>query len=79
MKEKVMVRIQEVNIWANLMESLENMEKYAKQDLTDYMEQMKEVPDDERADDWRNKNCIECSIKLKAIENIRVNILKAIG
>ncbi len=79
MKEKVLVRIQEVSIWANLMESLENMEMYAKRDLAEYTEQLNEVPAEERENDWRNKSCADCYTKLEAIENIRANILKAIG
>lgn len=82
MKEKIAVRIEEVQAWSSLMDSLEVMESGVRADMEDYSAQLKEeYPNGgkEMESSWRYKSLQTCKAKLKAYENICAVILKAMG
>lgn len=71
MKEKIMVRIEEVNIWGRLMENLESMEECARMDLSNYKKELEDLSEAEVRGDWRISEIAGRTNRLKAIENIR--------
>ena len=82
MKEKIAVRIVEVQIWGQLVENLDMWEKVARSDLEGYDRDLKEeYPDGgkEMQESWKYREMQTCKTKLAAIENIRATIFKAMG
>lgn len=82
MKEKIAVRIAEVQLWGQLAAELDMWESVARSDLEGYVRDMKEeYPDGgkEMQESWRYREMQTCKTKLAAIEGIRTVILKAMG
>ena len=81
MKEKIALRMEEVQVWGLLADALDTWERSTRADMAAYDECLKEqFPDvDYDKDCWNYQQRERCKNKLIAYENIRAVILKAMG
>ncbi len=80
MKEKIALRIAEVEAWGDLAVCLDNMEDAQRRDLEEYTALLnEEYPDggEDMKGNWRYANIKQCKAKIAAYESIRATILRA--
>ena len=81
MKEKIAVRLEEIQVLTFLSEMLDKWEGDARTDMASYdtLLKMKFPVGDYDKDCWNYRQRERCKVKLVAYENIRAVILKAMG
>ncbi len=82
MKEKIALRIAEVEAWGTLAENLESLESMVRRDMEDYTACIKEkYPDGGEGvkSCWEYTRLQDCKVKLAAYESIRATIFKVMG
>ena len=75
--EKIKVRIEECNVWAQLIDRLDCLRKNASSDIARYRQQIADEVLGEEC--WQNEEIARLKIKLSACDFIEAVILKAIG
>ena len=75
--EKIKVRLQECNVWADLMDRLDNLRKDLSGEIDRYRQQIVDQELDETC--WQNEEISKLKIRLDACDSVEAVILKSIG